>query len=381
VKARINEPTSRGEDPTHPAVPRQHQQAHHDAAALAGIAGDLAGSLGCMTHVVMFDTKSYDRKYIGESLAEAGLRATFRDFRLTPETVDTVGDDVDVVCVFVNDKLPRPVLEVLAGKGVKMVALRCTGFNGVDIEAAKDLGILVARVPDYSPFSVAEHAVGLLQALNRKLIRANRQVRDMNFTLDGLVGFDLNGKTAGLIGSGKIGKIAAKIFQGYGMRVVLWDPYPDHVWARATGCEYVKLDELGRDADVISLHVPLLPETHHIINALTIAEFKRGVIILNVSRGALIDTRALIEGLKSGQIGGVGLDVYEEEEGKFFEDLSLEIMDDDVLARLLSFPNVLVTAHQAFLTAEALSDIARTSTLNICDMANDVEILPPRRLA
>lgn len=318
-----------------------------------------------MTNVYMFDTKKYDRAYLGESLLKAGFDVHFRDFRLNAETVDAVPHGTDAVCVFVNDKVDAEVIAVLAERGVKMIALRCAGFNGVDLKAAAANGIVVARVPAYSPYAVAEHAIALLMALNRKITQANRRVRDMNFTLDGLVGFDMHGKTAGLIGTGKIGKIAAQIFKGFGMRVVMWDPYPDPKWAEANGLEYVKLDELGRVSDVISLHVPLFPETEHIINAMTIAEFKRGVILLNVSRGALVDTKALIAALKTGQVGGVGLDVYEEEEGKFFEDLSGEIMDDDVLALLLSFPNVLVTAHQAFLTAEALSEIARVTTENI----------------
>jgi D-lactate dehydrogenase len=246
-----------------------------------------------------------------------------------------------------------------------MVALRCAGFNGVDLQAAKDHGILVARVPAYSPYAVAEHAVTLAMALNRHIPQANRRVRDMNFTLDGLVGFDMHGKTAGLIGTGKIGKIAGQIFKGFGMRVIMWDPYPDPAWAAEQGLEYVELSEIGRHADIVSLHVPLFPETEHIINELVLAALKPGVILINVSRGALVDTVALIEALKSGHVGGVGLDVYEEEEGKFFEDLSGEVMADDVLARLMTFPNVIVTAHQAFLTKEALDEIARVTTENI----------------
>ena len=318
-----------------------------------------------MTSVTMFDTKKYDREHIGASLVDAGFEVKFREFRLNPETVETVTEGTDVVCVFVNDKVTREVIEALAAKGVKMIALRCAGFNGVDLQAAKEHGLLVARVPAYSPYAVAEHAVTLAMALNRHIPQANRRVRDMNFTLDGLVGFDMHGKTVGLIGTGKIGKIAGQIFKGFGMRVVMWDPYPDHAWAEEHGLEYVALSILGRAADIVSLHVPLFPETEHIINELVIKELKPGVIIINVSRGALIDTVALIEALKSGHVGGVGLDVYEEEEGKFFEDLSGEVMTDDVLARLLTFPNVIVTAHQAFLTREALDEIARVTTENI----------------
>ncbi|MGB7982993.1 MAG: 2-hydroxyacid dehydrogenase [Candidatus Nanopelagicales bacterium] len=322
-----------------------------------------------MTNVTMFDTKKYDRNHLGKALQDAGFEVKFREFRLNPDTVETVGEDVDVVCVFVNDKLTAEVIEQLAAKGVKMIALRCAGFNGVDLQAAADHGILVARVPAYSPYAVAEHAVTLALALNRRIPQANRRVRDMNFTLDGLVGFDMHGKTVGLIGTGKIGRIAGQIFKGFGMRVIMWDPYPDPAWAAEHGLEYVELSEIGREADIVSLHVPLFPETHHILNALVIDALKPGVIIINVSRGALVDTRALIEALKSGHVGGVGLDVYEEEEGKFFEDLSGEVMDDDVLARLLTFPNVLVTAHQAFLTHEALDEIAKVTTENIAAFA------------
>ena len=279
--------------------------------------------------------------------------------------METVGDDTDVVCVFVNDHLDREGIKILAEKGVRMIALRCAGFNGVDLEAAREFGIVVARVPAYSPYAVAEHAVTLALALNRRIPQANRRVRDMNFSLDGLVGFDMHGKTAGLIGTGKIGKVTAQIFKGFGMRVILWDPYPDSAWAEEHGLEYVTLSEIGREADIVSLHVPLFPETEHIINDLVLAALKPGVILINVSRGGLVDTVALIEALKSGHVGGVGLDVYEEEEGKFFEDLSGEVMTDDVLARLMTFPNVIVTAHQAFLTKEALEQIATVTTENI----------------
>jgi D-lactate dehydrogenase len=318
-----------------------------------------------MTSVIVFDTKRYDRDHLGKELLAAGFDVKFREFRLNAETVETVTEGTDVVCVFVNDKVTRPVIEGLAAKGVRMIALRCAGFNGVDLQAAKEHDILVARVPAYSPYAVAEHAVALAMALNRHIPAANRRVRDMNFTLDGLVGFDMHGKTAGLIGTGKIGKIAGQIFKGFGMRVIMWDPYPDQAWADEHGLEYVTLSELGRDADIVSLHIPLFPETEHLINDLVLAALKPGVILINVSRGALVDTKALIEALKTGHVAGVGLDVYEEEEGKFFEDLSGVVMTDDVLARLMTFPNVIVTAHQAFLTAEALDEIARVTTENI----------------
>ena len=306
-----------------------------------------------MTLVAVYDTKKYDREHLGRSLLDAGFDVKFRDFRLNPDTVETVGEGTDVVCVFVNDRVTREVIEVLAERGVRMIALRCAGFNGVDLQAAKEHGIVVARVPAYSPYAVAEHAVTLAMALNRRIPQANRRVRDMNFTLDGLVGFDMHGKTVGLIGTGKIGKIAGQIFKGFGTRVIMWDPYPDNAWAQEHGLEYVTLSEIGKEADIVSLHVPLFPETEHILNDLVIAALKPGVIIINVSRGALIDTVALIDALKTGHVAGVGLDVYEEEEGKFFEDLSGEVMADDVLARLLTFPNVIVTAHQAFRSSHA----------------------------
>jgi D-lactate dehydrogenase len=331
-----------------------------------------------MTTVAMFDTKRYDRDHLGEALLAAGVEVKFREFRLNAETVETVTEGTDVVCVFVNDKVDRAVIEHLAKKGVRMIALRCAGFNGVDLAAAEEHGILVARVPAYSPYAVAEHAVTLALALNRRIPQANRRVRDMNFTLDGLVGFDMHGKTVGLIGTGKIGKITGQIFKGFGMRVIMWDPYPDPAWAEAHGLEYTTLSEIGKEADIVSLHVPLFPETHHIINDLVLAALKPGVILINVSRGALVDTVALIEALKSGHVAGVGLDVYEEEEGKFFEDLSGEIMADDVLARLLTFPNVIVTAHQAFLTKEALDEIARVTTENITTFARGEQPDPAR---
>ena len=269
------------------------------------------------------------------------------------------------VCIFVNDRGDRPTLERLHELGIRHIALRCAGFNGVDLKAATELGLTVTRVPAYSPYAVAEHAVALLLALNRKIPRANNRVRDLNFSLHGLVGFDLHGKTAGIVGTGKIGRVAAQILLGFGMKVLAYDPFPAADWAKEFGVEYTDAKTLAREAEVISLHTPLTPETHHIIRRETIELMKPGTILINVSRGALIDTTALIEALKSGHIGGVGLDVYEEEEGVFFEDLSGQILHDDELARLLTFPNVLITAHQAFLTQEALGEIARVTVTNL----------------
>src|SRR5215218_11424575 len=246
--------------------------------------------------------------------------------------------------------------------------------------AAKELGFAVTRVPAYSPYAVAEHAVALLLALNRKIPRANNRVHDLNFALNGLVGFDLHGKTAGIFGTGKIGRITAQILRGFGMRVLAYDPFPSPEWAQRYGVEYTDPQTLARESEVISLHTPLTTETHHLIRRETLEIMKPGAIIINVSRGALIDTKALIDALKSGRIGGVALDVYEEEEGVFFEDLSGKILQDDELARLLTFPNVLITAHQAFLTREALAEIARVTVANLVAAGKGESFLPDTSL-
>lgn len=310
----------------------------------------------------VYDSKPHDR----ESLLAQGkdLPWRFLDFRLTTATAQSARG-ADAVCVFVNDRLDRACLEILAGHGVRMVALRCTGFNNVDIAAARELGIVVTRAAGYSPYAVAEHAVALLLALNRKLHRAYNRVRELNFSLNGLVGFDLHGKTAGIVGTGRIGKVAAQILRGFGMRVLAHDPFPDPEWAGKHGVEYVEADTLASQSDVVSLHIALTAETRYIVRRESLERMKPGAILINVSRGALIDTAALIDALKSGRLGGVALDVYEGEEGIFFQDLSGEVLQDDLLARLLTFPNVLVTAHQAFLTREALADIAQVTVDNL----------------
>jgi D-lactate dehydrogenase len=312
----------------------------------------------------VFDTKPYDRDALQRGSVTGCIEWRFLDFRLTKETAP-LAKDAQAVCIFVNDQLDRPCLEALAAQEIKLVALRCTGFNNVDLAAAKELKITVTRVPVYSPYAVAEHAIALLMALNRKTYRAFNRVREMNFSLNGLVGFDLHGKTAGIIGTGKIGRIVGQILRGFGMKVLAYDPFPNPEWATQHGVEYVDALTLANSCDVISLHIPLTTETKHIIRRETLEKMKPGAILINVSRGALIDTTALIEALKSGQLGGVALDVYEEEEGIFFEDLSGEVLQDDELARLLTFPNVIITSHQAFLTREALSDIARTTVANL----------------
>jgi len=319
--------------------------------------------------VAVFDTKPYDREVLQQAAANRGIEWHFLEFRLTLDTA-YAAKNARAVCVFVNDQLDRPCLEVLARQGIELVVLRCSGFNNVDIDSARELKLTVTRVPVYSPHAVAEHAVALLLTLNRKIHRAFNRVRELNFSLNGLVGFDLYGKTAGLIGTGKIGRVTGQILHGFGMRVLAYDPFPNHEWAKQTGVEYVEaLFPLLQNSDVVSLHTPLIPETRYTIRAETIALMKPGSILINVSRGGLVDTRALIKALKSGHIAGVGLDVYEEEEGIFFEDLSGTVLHDDELARLLTFPNVLITSHQAFLTKEALTEIARTTVANISAMA------------
>ncbi|MGV3532280.1 MAG: 2-hydroxyacid dehydrogenase, partial [Chthoniobacteraceae bacterium] len=274
---------------------------------------------------VVFDTKPYDREALERASTVGAVQWRFLEHRLSAETA-MAASGAAAVCVFVNDRVDRPCLEALAGLGVKHIALRCAGFNAVDLPSAKELGFSVTRVPAYSPYAVAEHAIALLLALNRKIPRASNRVRDLNFSLQGLVGFDLHGKTAGIFGTGKIGRVAAEILRGFGMKVLAYDPYPSPDWAREQGIEYTDAKTLARECEVISLHTPLTPETHHIIRGETLELMKPGVILINVSRGALVDTKALIEALKTGRVGGVGLDVYEEEEGVFFEDLSGQIL-------------------------------------------------------
>ena len=318
-----------------------------------------------MITAAVFDTKPYDRQALQEVSANHSIEWHFLEFRLTEDTA-SAAKNARAVCAFVNDQLDRSCLEVLARQGVELVALRSTGFNNVDIAAAKEFNITVTRVPIYSPHAVAEHAVALLLTLNRKIHRAFNRVRELNFSLNGLVGFDLHGKTAGIVGTGKIGQVTGQILRGFGMRVLAYDLFPNHEWAKQTGVEYAEaVPVLLRNSDVVSLHTPLTLETKYTIRAETIELMKSGSILINVSRGALVDTKALIEALKSGRLAGVGLDVYEEEEGIFFEDLSGGVLHDDELARLLTFPNVLITSHQAFLTHEALTEIACTTVANI----------------
>ncbi len=322
--------------------------------------------------IAFFDAKPYDRAWFGAALkdplfADTDFDIEYFDSKLSAATA-RLAQGHDAVCAFVNDRIDRDVAAQLEAAGIRLVALRCAGYNNVDLEAMWER-IHVARVPAYSPHSVAEHTVALLQTLNRKVHVAYNRIRDGNFALAGLVGRDLYGKTAGIIGTGKIGKILARILSGYGMRILLSDPCPDGEFAEELGAKYVDRDTLYRQSDVISLHCPLTPENRYMINEQSIALMKREAIILNTGRGGLIDTRALVEALKGDRIRGAGLDVYEEEERYFFEDWSMAPIRDDILARLIQLPNVVLTAHQAFLTEEALGEIARVTLSNIRDWA------------
>ena len=317
-----------------------------------------------MIPVACYDTKPYDRDYLPRAPGAERVAWQFHEFRLTRETAASAAG-ARAVCAFVNDQLDRPCLAALQAAGVRLVALRCAGFNQVDLAAAKELGLAVTRVPAYSPHAVAEHTVGLLLTLNRRIHRAYNRVREHNFSLAGLVGFDLHGKTAGVVGTGKIGRLTAQILRGFGMQVLAYDPVPAADWAAAHGVGHAGFEALLAGGDVVTLHLPLTPETHHLLNARTLALMKPGAYLVNTSRGKLVDTVALIQALKAGRLGGVALDVYDEEEGLFFEDLSGSVLPDDELARLLTFPNVLITAHQAFLTHEALTEIARVTVENL----------------
>ncbi len=317
--------------------------------------------------VAVFSTKPYDRQFL-EAANEAHQHTlTFFEPRLTLETC-SLAQQFPAICAFVNDQLSRPVLMKLAEGSTRLLALRCAGFNNVDLVAAGELGFTIVRVPAYSPYAVAEHTVALILALNRKIYRAYSRVREGNFALEGLLGFDLHGRTVGIIGTGKIGAVTAKILNGFGCRLLAHDPFPNPE-VLGLGAQYVALSELLRDADIVTLHCPLLPETHHLINAETLQQLKPGAMLINTSRGALIDTSAVIRALKSGAISALGLDVYEEEADMFFEDLSNHMLQDDVFARLLTFPNVIITGHQAFFTREALTAIAETTLANISDFA------------
>ena len=321
-----------------------------------------------MIKIAFFDTKSYDKESFERTLQKSGrkdLEIHYYETKLNEDTVE-LAKGFDGVCVFVNDTVNTAVIEKLYALGVKLIALRCAGFNNVDRKTA-DGKLRIVRVPAYSPYAVAEHAMALLLTSIRRTHKAYIRTKDFNFSLSGLTGFDLHGKTVGVIGTGRIGRVFVDICRGFGMNVLAYDKYPAADFEREN-VKYVTLDELFENSDVISLHCPLAEDSYHIIDQKAIAKCKRGVVLLNTSRGALVDAEALLNGIKARKVGAACLDVYEEEGDFFFEDFSGHIVDDDVLARLISMPNVLVTSHQAFLTEEALSNIAETTVQNIVDI-------------
>lgn len=313
--------------------------------------------------ICFFSTKKFDQSQFDPTRHAGHHEISFLEPRLTAHTASLAAGH-DAVCAFANDCLDAEVLKLLSESGIRLIALRSAGFNHVDLICAEALGLTVVRVPAYSPNAIAEHTVGLMLSLNRKLHKAYNRVREGNFSLQGLLGFDFVGRTVGVVGTGKIGTVVAQIMKGFGCRVVAHDPHPNEQ-CRTLGVEYVSLDELFSASHVITLHCPLFPDTHYIINSEAVARMQDGVMLINTSRGGLIDTRAVIQGLKSGKIGYLGIDVYEEESDLFFADRSEQVLDDDVFARLLTFPNVLITGHQAFFTEEAISEIARTTMQNI----------------
>ena len=323
--------------------------------------------------LALFSSKSYDSEYFQISNKRFDHHITYFETRLRSRTAHLV-DGFDAVCVFVNDVLDKETVGILKSRGVKVIALRCAGFNNVDLEAAFEAGIKVVRVPAYSPESVAEHALALILTLNRKTHKAYNRVREGNFSLERLTGFNLTGKTVGVIGTGKIGASFARIMLGMGCIVLANDHYPNEA-LRMAGVKYVELEALLSGADIISLHCPLTPETSYMVNKKTLKMMKPGVMIINTSRGALINTHDVIKSLKNSDVGYLGVDVYEQEEKLFFKDHSEEILQDDEIARLMSFPNVLITAHQAFFTREALSQIASTTLQNLTDFENGLELV------
>lgn len=316
--------------------------------------------------VAVFSGRPHDRTFL-EAANDGRHTLTYFEARLCNDSA-SMAAQVDAVCAFVNDQLDRATLEMLARTGTRLVALRSTGFNNVDLKAAAELGISVARVPAYSPSAIAEHTVALILSLKRHVHRAYARVREGNFSLDGLLGFDMAGRTVGIVGTGRIGMVLARILSGFGCVVLANDPVPNMELTRLGG-KYISLPDLLSTSDIVSLHCPLTQATRHLIDASAIARMKTGAMLINTSRGAVIDTRAVIDGLKSGKIGQLGLDVYEEEDGIFFDDHSEQLIQDDVFARLLTFPNVLITGHQAFFTADALKAIAETTIANITAFA------------
>ncbi|UQY42470.1 2-hydroxyacid dehydrogenase [Erwinia sp. PK3-005] len=317
--------------------------------------------------LAVYSTKQYDKKYLDSVNQRFSFDIEYFDFLLTERTaINAV--NCEAVCIFVNDDASRPVLEILSAQGVKIIALRCAGFNNVDLAAAAELGMKVVRVPAYSPEAVAEHAVGMMMTLNRRIHRAWQRTRDANFSLEGLIGFNMHGRTAGVVGTGKIGIATLRILKGFGMRLLAFDPYPNPQ-ALDLGAEYVDIKTLFKESDVITLHCPLTADNHHLLDAAAFSQMKDGVMIINTSRGGLVDSQAAIEALKQQKIGSLGMDVYENERDLFFEDKSNDVIQDDVFRRLSACHNVLFTGHQAFLTAEALIAISETTLSNLQQLA------------
>ncbi|GAB2651884.1 2-hydroxyacid dehydrogenase [Vibrio panuliri] len=316
-----------------------------------------------MLNVAMFSSKSYDEKSFSDINREFGFNLHFHDFRLKQKTA-RMAQGCEVVCAFVNDDLSAPVLKELAENGVKLIAMRCAGYDRVDLAAAKQLGLQVVRVPAYSPEAVAEHTVGMMMCLNRRFHKAYQRTRDANFSLEGLVGFNFHGKTVGVFGSGKIGLATMRILNGLGMNILCFDPY-ENPQAIELGVTYCDKDTLLKSSDIITLHCPMTPENYHLLNQEAFDKMKDGVMIINTSRGELLDSAAAIEALKQGRIGSLGLDVYDNEKDLFFQDKSNDIVVDDVFRRLSACHNVLFTGHQAFLTSDALANIAQTTLSNI----------------
>lgn len=319
--------------------------------------------------ITFFSTHPYDKIFFDRHNADYGFMLEYLDTQLNRQTV-SLAEQCDAVCVFVNDKVDETVIAALAAGGTKVIALRCAGFNNVDLEAAKKHGLKVCRVPAYSPEAVAEHALAMILTLNRKTHKAYNRVREQNFALNGLLGFNLHGRTIGVIGTGNIGKAFAKLLAGIGCKILAYDVVQDPLLA----AQYVPLETLLQESEIISLHCPLNEHTRHMINKTTLERVKKGVMLINTSRGGLICTQDVIDALKSGTIGYLGIDVYEQEEKLFFRDLSADIIQDDTIQRLMSFPNVLVTAHQAFFTDEALMQIAVTTLQNVKDFSEQGEL-------
>lgn len=323
--------------------------------------------------IAFYDTHSYDRQSFEKSNGSFGFSIDFFDFKLNEKTAVTA-KGFDAVCIFVNDIADADVIKTLKDGGVKVILLRCAGFNNVDLKAAKESGITVLRVPAYSPYAVVEHAVAMLLGLTRHIPQAYLRTKTGNFTLDGLTGRDLHGLTAGILGTGKIGRIMAETLSGFGMNVIVYDPHPNQEWAKEKGFRCVDVPTLFRESDVLSLHCPLTDDTRHIVNQESIKLMKNDAVLINTGRGALIDSKALVHALKHNQIGGAALDVYEEESKYFFNDWSANVITDDVLARLMTFPNVLITSHQAFLTTNALENIADVTLQNADAYKNGGEL-------